>query len=162
MRKRKTISEYKVFRKRAIELYQEGKTQLEIAAALGVSQSAVSGWISAYKETGSSHHDYAGIGGSKRRITPEQQSELVDMLLQGAIAHGYESDLWTRKRVGQVIEKSFGIQYGLTAIGDLLKVLGFSLQKPVRKSYKQDAQKVKAWKEERLPALKKRHQQKGM
>ena len=156
MRKRKTISEYKVFRKRAIELHKEGKKQLEITAALGVSQSTVSGWINAYKETGTFHHDYSGIGGSKRRISPEQQTELATMLLQGAMAHGYDNDLWTRKRVGQLIEAKYGVRYGLTAVGDLLKVLGFSLQKPAKRSYKQDAQKVQEWKEERLPALKKR------
>ena len=156
MAKRKRLSAYLVLRKRAIELREEGKTQQEISSALGVSQAAVSGWIKSYKKEGALSFDYSKVGGSVRRISEKDQKALVRLLEEGAVSSGYDGEIWTRPRVKNLIEREFGIVYGLTAIGDLLRDLGFTVQKPDKRSYKQDPEKVRKWKEEELPALKKK------
>jgi len=156
MKKRKKLSEYLVLRKRAIELHKDNKKQTEIASALGTSQSTISEWIREYKKRGAASFDYSKVGGSKRRLAEIDQLKLVDLLNQGAAANGYDGDLWTRRRVQHLIKEQFKISYGLTAVGDLLRDLGFTVQKPDKRSYKQDPEKVRYWKEEHLPKLKKK------
>lgn len=156
MKKRKKLSEYKVLRKRAIELWRLSKDQKYISDSLGVAQSTVSNWISAYREKGESSIDYSKVGGSVRRISKLQQERLIELLEEGAVSCGYEGEIWTRPRVRDLIERVFGIKYGLTTVGDLLRDLGYTVQKPSKSSYKQDAEKVRKWKEEELPALKKK------
>lgn len=156
MKKNSQLSEYVVFRKRAIELWQDTKKQNEIAEALGVAQSTVSGWINQYKENGEASLAYPKMGGSTRRIPIEQQQQLVELLSKGAVENGYDGELWTRPRVQHLIKERFNIDYSVRAVGDLLRDLGYSLQKPAKRSYKQDPEKVRQWREERLPALKKK------
>lgn len=156
MKKKSRLYEYVVLRKRGIALWQNGKKQAEIAEALGVGQSTVSGWISQYKEKGEVSLAYPKMGGSIRRITIEQQQQLIKLINKGAVANGYDGELWTRPRVQHLIEKQFAITYSVRAVGDLLHDLGYSLQKPEKRSYKQDPEKVRQWLEERLPALKKK------
>ncbi len=157
MKKGSKLSDYLVLRKRAIALWKGNRKQAEIAEVLGVGQGCVSGWIKQYKEKGDSSLEYPKIGGSTRRITVGQQKRLVQLLNNGAVENGYAGDLWTRGRVQDLIEKEFGIGYSIRAVGDLLRDLGYTVQKPARRSYRQDPEKVRQWREERLPALKKRH-----
>ena len=156
MKRRNKLSEYLVLRKRAIELHTINKTQVEIASYLGVSQSTISEWIKEYKKKGISSFDYSNVGGSVRRISKKDQLNLIEILNKGALANGFDGDIWTRKRVQHIIKEQYKIDYGLTAVGDLLRDLGFTVQKPDKRSYKQDPEKVKYWKEIHLPSLKKK------
>jgi transposase len=156
MAKRKQLSDYLVMRKRAIELHKCNKKQGYISAALGVGQSTVSGWIQSYRTMGEESFNYDKVGGSKRKLSENHQKKLVEMLTRGAVSCGYEGDIWTRGRVIDLIEKQFQIKYALTTVGELLKALGFTVQKPDKRSYKQDPEKVKQWQEVELPQLKKK------
>ena len=155
MHKGTKLDEYMVFRRRTIELHKAGKTQGYIVEALGVSQPSVSKWISAYKSKGDAFFDRPKVGGSKRLLTAPQLEELVRLLDKGAEYNGFEGNLWTRKRVQSLIKAKFDVEYKIRSISDLLRDLGYTLQKPDRRSYRQDPEKVKKWVEETLPALKK-------
>ena len=155
MKKGTKLRDNLVLRRRAIELHKLGKKQQFIADVLGVDQSTVSKWVRAYKALGAESLKYPKIGGSKRKINPEQEQELVGFLNEGAESHGFEGDFWTRARVRDLIENKFGIVYKERAVGNILKALGFTVQKPGKKTYKQDPEKVKEWKEKTLPSLKK-------
>jgi len=155
MHKGAKLDDYMVFRRRAIELFQQGKSQKYIYEALGVSQSTVSRWISEFKTKGEASLERPKIGGSNRKLTPRQVKQLTTMLDEGAEHHGFEGNLWTRARVKDLIERQFGVVYQVRSMSDLLRDLGYTLQKPDRRSYRQDPQKVKQWREETLPALKK-------
>lgn len=63
--------------------------------------------------------------------------------------------MWDRKRVRALVQKEFGVTYQIRPISDLLKDLGYTLQTPDQRSYRQDPEKVREWQEEKLPALKK-------
>jgi len=149
------LNDYMVLRRRAIELFENGKPQKYIVEALGVSQPSVSRWISSYRELGPAFFERPKVGGSRRFLTPQQMEELLSLLDAGAEASGFKGNLWDRKRVKALIEKEFGITYKIRSISDLLKDLGYTLQPPDRRSYRQDPEKVREWQEEKLPALKK-------
>lgn len=155
MYKNTKLDDYQVLRRRAIELHQAGKTQKYIVEALGVSQPSVSTWIKSWKEKGEAFFERPKIGGSSRFLSADQQEELVNLLDLGAEKNGFEGNLWTRARVKELIKQKFDVDYKIRSLSDLLRDLGYTLQTPDRRSYRQDPEKVKHWREVTLPDLKK-------
>ncbi len=81
--------------------------------------------------------------GKEPRLTPAQRERLRGMLLEGAAAHGYDTDVWTGKRVARLIEEEFGVAYNPDYVPELLRTqLGFSWQKPNRRPRELDPRKV--------------------
>jgi transposase len=143
-------------RLRAWELHQQGWSQQRIAAALGVTQSAVSKWLA--------RAHIGGISALKRRKAPgraaslsaEQRARLPELLAQGAEAFGFRGAIWTCPRVAEVIKRSFGITYHPAHISRILKAIGWSLQQPIRRARQRDEPAIQHWREHDAPALKKR------
>jgi transposase len=144
-------------RLRAFELYQqEGWTQQRIATALGVTQGAVSQWMSRAQAGGGPQALFTRPPkGATPRLTAVQLEELPDLLKQGAQSFGFVGEVWTRERVGAVIERAFGVRYHKRHVGRILDKIGWSVQKPVPVAAQRDEDEVTEWKEEGWPSLKK-------
>jgi transposase len=67
------------------------------------------------------------------------------VLLKGAKAFGYDTDLWTCPRIAEVIRGRFGVRYHVDHVGRLLHSLGWSPQRPQRRAAERDEQKVRHW-----------------
>ncbi len=80
---------------------------------------------------------------------------LSEMLLQGALAHGFETDNWTRERMAELVLKQFGVRYHPAHMSNLMRKIGFTVQRPKARSYRKDEESVRKWREEQLPELKK-------
>lgn len=148
-------SAYEVLRRRCVELKESGWKQNEIALALGLTEGWVSQTLKKYRELGPDGLSARKPPGSQPKLTPEQLCELVEALNLGAVSHGYPGHIWTRSRVNGLIGNLFGVSYDLTQVGRILKKLGWSLQKPVKKARQQDKQKVEQWREQTVPDIKK-------
>ena len=81
----------------------------------------------------------------KRRLSEEQQQRLSELLLQGPRAAGFPTELWTLKRVAQVIEREFGIRYHPAHVWRILRAMGFSYQKPERRARERDEEAIRRW-----------------
>ncbi len=142
-------------RLRAWELKQKGWSQREIARALGVTQGAVSQWMKRAREGGVEGLRKRTSPGAPPRLSENQRVQLKELLAQGAPAHGFRGDVWTCARVAKMIRKEFGVSYHPAHVSRLVRQLGLSLQKPMRRAIQRDEQAIKHWKEERWPGLKK-------
>jgi transposase len=91
-------------RRRAWELYQQGWTQVRIAAALGVSQGTVSQWLTCASSNGPPALADRSRPGRPPALGAKQLTRLVELLRQGAEAHGFLGDVWTWRRVAQLIK----------------------------------------------------------
>ncbi|WP_082256385.1 winged helix-turn-helix domain-containing protein [Haloferax sp. ATB1] len=67
-------------------------------------------------------------------------------------------DLWTLKRIAAVIEQKFDVSVGQTTVWRYLQRMNWSCQKPERRSRRRDADAVRRWEEETIPALEKKHE----
>ena len=67
--------------------------------------------------------------GRPPKLTQNEKQELEGLLLQGAEAAGFDTDLWTCPRVARLIRKHFGVRYHVDHIGRLLRSLGWSPQR---------------------------------
>ena len=141
---------------RAWELYQMGWKQQDIAVALGVTKGAVSQWLKRAKEGGIDALRHCKPPGASCRLTPEQRAQLLQLLARGAESFGFRGDLWTQPRIATVIRREFGVAYHPSQVGRILKICGWSRQKPLRRATQRDEIAIQRWKEERWPMLKKR------
>ena len=90
-----------------------------------------------------------------------QCEALRGVLLKGALAAGFPTELWTIKRVRVLVKREFGVTYSHSGGWELLRSLGFTPQKPERRAIQRDEQAIVHWKRRRWPALKKTPHAKG-
>ena len=135
MKKGSKIETYTVLKRRAIILREKGMTQLSIAEVLGVGQSTVNTWLKRYKEEGDSYLLPAKMGKGKQPFLGKEELKKLAVILVERTAedYGFEGNFWTRARVGEAIRQEFGVEYKERSVGDVLKRIGFSLQKPQKK-----------------------------
>ena len=57
-----------------------------------------------------------------------KKNEIIDC---GPRSYGYDTDLWTLKRISEVISREFNVSYNTTHVWRVLKNLGYSAQIPV-------------------------------
>ena len=140
-----------------VALYESGKlTQQDVAKVFQVSQGLVSQLYARYRAQGNEGITRKPAPGASAKLTAAQREQVVALLDQGAVANGFEGERWTRKRVVRLIEDTFGVTYEVSSVGRLLRDLGFSRQKPVRKDHRQKEAEVTKWTTTRLPEIKKR------
>src|SRR5438093_9334081 len=96
-------------RLRAWELAQDGWPQWAIAAALGITEGAVSQWLRQARTAGVAALRHRPRSGAQPKLAPDQLARLPGLLARGAAAFGFRGDLWTRPRVAALIEASFGV-----------------------------------------------------
>lgn len=144
-------------RRRAWELYELGWWQKDIAAALGVSRAAVCQWIKCAREGGGvkALRSRPHLGGPSK-LTAEQRAQLPALLARGAPAYGFRGDVWTAKRVAEVLWRTFGVRYHPDHVSRLLREAGWSRQQPIERATQRDEEAIRRWYEERWPALRKK------
>jgi transposase len=142
-------------------LHEAGWWSKDIAAALGVSQSAVSQWLTSARAGGVAALQSKPRPGATPRLTLEQRAQIPGLLAQGAAAWGFRGDVWTASRIADVIWRTFRVRYHRDHVSRLLRQLGWSRQQPIERATQRNEQAIKEWHEQRWPAIKKKRSTKG-
>jgi transposase len=153
---KKRLDEVSRQRVRAGRLVQKGKKPAEVAHATGVARQTVYVWKKVFDEGGIDALQGIAAPGRPARLEARQLEGLARALLKKPSAYGFETELCTLKRVGVLIQRLYGMKFGLTNIWLILGALGFSPQKPERRAIERDEKTVLTWKRCSWPALKKR------
>ncbi len=155
MRTKGTPAELEARRLRAAVLLGRGKGTNEVARLLGVTSSCVSKWKKMLRKRGPDGLRAKPLPGRKARLNAAQKRRLVAAIKRGAVAAGYDSDLWTCRRVRDLIGRTFGVWYDLNHVGRILHALGFSVQKPEARARERDEKAIERWRERDWPRIKK-------
>jgi transposase len=110
-------------RLQAWELHQQGWSQRQIAAELGVTQGAVSQWLKRVREGNGGvealrHHPAPG---RRTALTSDQLQQIPMLIDRGATAFGFQGDHWTTSRVAEILKQHFGVSYHPAHISRLLR-----------------------------------------
>jgi transposase len=140
-------------RLQAWQLKQRGWSQRQIAEALGVSEGAVSQWMTRARTGGPEALRRQPSPGAPRRLSCEQLARLPDLLHRGAEAYGFRGAVWTRSRVAAVMRLEFGVTYHPAHVGRVLQTIRWSPHKPARRARQRDEVAIAHWREETWPAL---------
>jgi transposase len=156
MRTKGSATELEARRRRAAEYFQARKPLPEIADLVGVHLSSVKRWKRAWKNGGVQALAAKPHPGPAPKLSTEQKTELVTLMKAGPLAAGYRTELWTCRRVAEVVRKKFRVTYHADHLGRILHDLGFTPQKPQRVAREQDPVAVERWRRKDWPRIKKR------
>jgi len=156
-RRRRDFEGLEKRRKEAARMFKAKKKQAEVAHLLGVSRQSVSRWYKDWERDGIRALKAAGRAGRKPKIGSGELKAIDKALRKGARAHGFNTDLWTLKRVAKVIEEVTGVLYHQGHVWRILRnSMGWSLQRPTKKAKERNEEAVKVWIAETWPELKKK------
>ena len=107
---------------------KKGASIDEIADSTSLKRRTVHALLWRFQERGTSGKDSIKQTGRPAFLTLKQRKELIKTLEQGP-PHN-KTGLWSTKEVKQYIHKKYGVTYTNVHVWELLKALGFSLQRP--------------------------------
>lgn len=142
------------YRFRAIELHHEGKKINDIADYFGIHRCSVSHWITAHKRHGKKFLKSKRSTGRPNKLNKQETDELLSLFESDAMQHGFETPLWTCKRIQKIAKERFGKKLHTTNIMRWLKRINISCQKPQRQASQRDDEAVKKWLSEEWPKIK--------
>lgn len=145
-----------VLRIRGLVMVSRQHTYREIAHCLGVTIGTISHWVGNFEREG-----YQGLLTQPRPGRPAHLSEeelllLDDLVDAGAMASGFPNELWDTRRVAWVIRSHFGVSYHPHHVAKLLRVRGFSVQRPQRLLALADAAAQYRWESQTKPQIARR------
>jgi transposase len=137
-------------------LFRQGCSQAQVARRLDVSRQTASRWHAAWVAGGTAALSGAGRVGRRAKLSRDQLCRLEALLLAGAPAQGYETDLWTLKRIARVIRREWSVTFHVGHVWKVLGQLGWSCQRPERKARERNEEGIRRWVRSRWPRIKKR------
>lgn len=137
-------------RYQCIFLYLSGRPPKEVATIIQRGYGTVAGYIRAYLSEGLEALTLDHSPGRPCRLTPEQEEELKQLLVEKRPADvGFPAQMnWNAPLVRDWIKQQFGVQYQERGVRDMLHRLGFSFTKPTYSLAKADPAKQTAFREE--------------
>src|SRR5260370_12548114 len=105
-------------RRHAVSLLHQGESPTVVARILGVHRTTLYAWLRKEQLPG-------GLAAKPRlghapRLTDAQLAQLQNLLLPGAKAHRPPHDLWTCRRIADLIRRRFGVSYHPDHVGRFL------------------------------------------
>ena len=83
--------------------------------------------------------------GRPPKLTAAQRRRLARLVVAGPEAAGYATNLWTCRRIVDVIRQHFKVVYHPDHVGRLLRACGFSPQRPQPRAKERDDRRVRDW-----------------
>jgi len=152
-------------RLRALRGCELGFAEADVADLLGVCRETVSRWWSAYAAGGLEAIPQGRTGrplGSGRTLADGQAQHLQGLIdAQTPEALGIPSALWTRRAVGELIRREYGLRMPVRTVGEYLRRWGYTPKKPRRKARRQDPVEVREWLGKTYPAIEARAAREG-
>lgn len=161
MRSQGSAEELERRRRLAVQRVLEGKKQKDVAAFLGVAERTVSRWMTAYRAGGDDAIRLKPIPGRPPKLSKRQEASVLSWLAKSPKAFGYQTDLWTTRRLAEVIEKRFAVRFNANYLAEWLTSRGYSPQKPETTAVERDNPAIARWIAEDWPRLQKKRRTSG-
>jgi transposase len=161
MRPTGTAEELERRRRRAVALLDQGRGVREVAGMVGASPAAVTRWRQAYEKRGEAGLCAKAHPGRTPKLSLKQRRKLIRLLKLSPGQHGYRTELWTLKRVAEVIRKHFGVRYDPSGVWHVLRAMDWSCQKPERRARERDEKAIERWRKKDWPRIKKREKKRA-
>lgn len=156
MRPHGTPAELERRRHLAIQRFLDGEPVDEIAAFLDVDERSVRRWLMAYQSEGIAGIVARSATGRPSKLTSTQEKIVLRWVDDDPTKFGFPTDLWTSKRVAQLIAEEFGVNMNARYISAWLRHRGFTPQMPVRVPRERDEQRINSWLASDWPRIKKK------
>ena len=143
-------------RRLAVARVNEGWKQKDVAAFLGVSTKAVGKWMAAYRAAGDDGLKATPRTGPAPKLSARRERSVLSWLAKSPWAFGYKTDLWTTRRLAELIDKRYGVRFNANYLAEWLTRRGHSPQKPETPAVERDNPAITRWVAEDWPRIKKK------
>jgi transposase len=141
---------------RAVQRILDGESPEIIAKTLGYHRSAVYQWLKRYETAGIEGLKYQKIPGKQPKLSRAQKQKIFDIVTsKNPLQLKFAFALWTRAMVKDFILDQFAISLSEVSVGRLLHELGLTPQRPLRRAYQQNPERVTYWLREEYPTIQK-------
>jgi transposase len=151
-----TAAEAEARRRLAVQRVDDGWSQREVAAFLGVHPVTVGRWVARFRAGGEAGLAAKPVPGRPRFLTAEQEKQVLGWLADPPTRHGFRTDLWTARRVAELIRAKLGVAFHPHYLREWLSRRGYSPQKPARRAKQQNPSEVARWVREDWPRIQKK------
>jgi transposase len=153
MRTPGTAAELERRRYLAVQRLGEGYLAQEVAEFLGVHIRTVFQWQALSKTK-----DGAGLRakpppGRPRKLTACRERAVLGWFRKNPRSFGFATELWTARRVAQVIERKWGVQFNPRYLNAWLAARAITPQKPQRVPRESDLDAIENWRTQDWPRL---------
>ena len=139
----------------AANMLESGKGIREVARMVKASLSTVLRWKRMLEEKGREGLKPRPPKYQEKRLGIDQKEKLKEVLLKGASAAGCPTELWTLKRISEVIKKEFKVEYHPGHVWKVMREMGWTAQKPERRARERDEIAIQAWRDKEWERIKK-------
>ena len=116
-----------ILRLRAVDQMLAGTRPQDVASALGLARATVYGWLASYRAGGRQALLARSAPGRPPNLSPAQISQLWRLIVNtDPRQHQFDSALWTRSLVGELIRREVGVGLSVVTVGRLLIRMGLS------------------------------------
>lgn len=151
-----------VLRQQAVKAVGRGESATSVAAALGVNIRTVFRWLSDFASGGQNALLGKSRPGRPPKVTPEEMRWIAATVRdQSPQQMKFEFGLWTLSLIGEVIFRQFGKRLTKPSVGRIMRILGFTPQRPLYRAWQQDPVMVEKWQVEDFPRLRAEAEQAG-
>jgi len=151
-----TRAEKETRRRLAVQRVYEGWSQQDVADFLGVHPVTVNKWVRAYRAAGDDGLASTPHPGRTPFLTPAQETQVIGWLTHKPTDFGFATDLWTARRVAELIRKKFGIEFHPNYLREWLTKRGYSPQKPTKPAKERKPQAIEQWVSKDWPRIQKK------
>lgn len=156
--RRLSIEQQEELRRRVAQMVvKQGMTVTGAAKLMGVSRRNASRWVKLYRKGGAKALRQGRRGrrmGSKRRLTLRQERVVQRMIVNKVPTQlQFPYALWTRQAIIDAVQQRYGIRLPVRTMGEYLKRWKFTPQRPLRRAYERDPQRVAAWLKKEYPRI---------
>jgi len=156
MRNKGSAAELEARRRLAVTRVNEGWKQKDVAAFLGVSLRAVGKWVAAHRASGDDGLKGKPHPGPKPKLSKRQEQSVLSWLARSPKSFGYKTDLWTTRRLAEVIAKRYGVRFHANYLAEWLTRRDYTPQKPVVTAVERDNPAIARWVTKDWPRIKKK------
>ena len=138
----------------AVQRVEAGESPEDVIRVLGFARPVIYEWLAKYREGGLDALRAKAIPGRPPRLDGKQLRWVYKAITtKSPLQYRFEFALWTRGMVRDLIRERFGVRLSDVSVGRLLKKLGLTPQKPLRRAYEQNPEWVQRWRAEDFPKI---------
>jgi len=146
-----TLEELRIHAVRQVEA---GESPEDVIRALGLSRPRIYEWLAKYREGGLEALRAKPIPGRPPKLSGAQLRWVYRTVTgKNPKQLRFEFALWTRAMIRDLIREKWDVRLSEVSVGRLLKKLGLTPQRPLRRAYQQDPKRVNRWLKKEYPQI---------
>ncbi len=157
-----STEEQHLIRKLAVQRVLDGESAADVTRSFGLGSTTIFKWLRIARDEGMEALCPKARSGRNRTLSEFEEQEIKRWVIGGdPRQHGFDYGLWTRQIVADLILERFGVELSPTGVGKILRRLGLTPQKPLRRAYERDEKAIQEWVDDVYPKVKKYAKTKG-